>query len=215
MNSGVLTGSSAIIPENKVLKNTFILLAATFAFSAIMAGLAMAMGISMINPWIMLGVYIGLLVLLHFNQNNGLGVLLCFAITGWLGFALGPVLSAILAVKPTVVLSAFTMATIMFVGLSAYAAISKKDFSFMGGFLAIGLLVAFIAGLIAMFFEIAVLSLVVSAAFVLLSGGVILWQVGNIVNGGETNYVMATVTLFVSVYNIFVSLLNLFGYSSD
>lgn len=213
MNSGVLTGSMSV--ENSVLKNTFMLLAATFAFSALMAGMAVVLGVSMINPWIMLGVYFGILILLHFNQNNGLGVLLCFALTGWLGFTLGPVLSAVLAVKPMVVLSAFIMATIMLVGLSAYAVISKRDFSFMGGFLTIGLLVAFVAGLIALFFEIAVLSLVVSAAFVVLSGGVILWQVSDIVHGGETNYVMATVTLFVSFYNIFVSLMNLLGASSD
>lgn len=213
MNSGVLTGSMPI--ENKVLKNTFMLLAATFAFSALMAGLAVALAVPMINPWLMLGVYIGIVVLLHFNQNNGLGVLLCFALTGWLGFALGPVLAGMLAIKPTVVLSAFVMATIMFVGLSAYAVISKRDFSFMGGFLTIGLLVAFVAGLIAMFFQIPLLGLAVSAAFVMLSGGLILWQVGEIVNGGETNYVMATVTLFVSFYNIFVSLMNLFSASSD
>jgi modulator of FtsH protease len=213
MNSGVLTGSMPV--ENSVLKNTFMLLAATFAFSALMAGMAVMLGVSMINPWIMLGVYFGILILLHFNQNNGLGVLLCFALTGWLGFTLGPVLSVMLAVKPMVVFSAFVMATIMLGGLSAYAVISKRDFSFMGGFLTIGLLVAFVAGLIALFFDIAILSLVVSAAFVVLSGGVILWQVSDIVHGGETNYVMATVTLFVSFYNIFVSLMNLFGASSD
>lgn len=213
MNSGVLTGGMSL--ENKVLKNTFMLLAATFAFSALMAGLSVMFGITAFSPWITLGVYLAIVVLLHFNQNNGLGVLLCFALTGWLGFTLGPVLSAMLAVKPMVVMSAFVMATLMFVGLSSYAVISKQDFSFMGGFLTIGLLVAFVAGLIGLFFEITILSLIVSAAFVVLSGGVILWQVSDIVHGGETNYVMATVTLFVSFYNIFLSLLNLFGYNSD
>lgn len=201
--------------ENKVLQNTFMLLAATFAFSALMAVGAMVLGLGMINPWIVLGVYIALTVLLHFNVNNGFGVLLTFAITGWLGLTLGPVLSALVAVKPFVVFNAFMMATFMFIGLSAYALVSKKDFSFMGGFLTIGILVAFVAGLVAMFFEIAILSLIVSAAFVILSGGMILWQVSNIVNGGETNYVVATVTLFASFYNLFVSFMNLFGYSSD
>lgn len=216
MNS-VLTGgiSGGLSVQNKVLKNTFLLLAATFAFSALMAGIAMAMGVAAMNPWITLGVYIAILVALHFNANNGFGVLLTFALTGWLGFTLGPLLSAMIAVKPMVVFSAFVMATLMFVGLSGYAIASKRDFSFMGGFLTIGILVAFVAGLIALFFEITILSLMVSAAFVVLSGGVILWQVGDIVNGGETNYVLATVTLFASFYNIFVSLLNLFGYSSD
>lgn len=214
MNSSVLSTDGLSI-ENKVLKNTFMLLAATFAFSALAAGTAMFLGIAAINVWVVLGVYIAILVALHFNQTNGFGVLLVFALTGWLGFTLGPILSMIIAVKPTVVISAFIMATAMFIGLSGYAIVSKRDFSFMAGFLTVGLIVAFIAGLIAMFFQIAVLSLMVSAAFVVLSGGVILWQVGDIVNGGETNYIMATVTLFVSFYNIFSSLLNLFGYNSD
>jgi modulator of FtsH protease len=213
MNSAVFTDSMPV--QNNVLKNTFMLLAATFAFSALMAGAAMMLGLSVMNPWITLGVYIAILVLLHFNQNNGFGVLLTFALTGWLGFTLGPILSAVIAVKPMVVFSAFVMATLMFVGLSGYAIASKRDFSFMGGFLTIGLLVAFVAGLIALFFEIAMLSLFVSAAFVILSGGMILWQVSDIVNGGENNYVVATVTLFASFYNIFVSLINLFGYNSD
>lgn len=217
MNGSVLTDGNlgGLSVQNSVLKNTFLLLAATFAFSAFMAIIAMVAGISVMNPWITLGVYIAILVALHFNANNGFGVLLTFALTGWLGFTLGPILSAMIAVKPMVVFSAFVMASLMFVGLSAYALISKRDFSFMGGFLMIGLLVAFVASLIALFFEIAVLSLIVSAAFVILSGGVILWQVSSIVNGGETNYVMATVTLFASFYNIFVSLMQLFGYNSD
>jgi modulator of FtsH protease len=201
--------------KNKVLKNTFMLLAATFAFSALMAFVAIALAVPAINVWITLGVYIAIVALLHFNANNGLGVLLAFALTGWLGFTLGPVLSVMLAIKPAVVVNAFVMATVMLLGLSAYAVSSKKDFSFMGGFLTIGILVAFVAGLAAIFFKIALLSLMVSAAFVVLSGGMILWQVSNIVNGGETNYVLAAVSLFASFYNIFVSLMNLFGYNSD
>lgn len=191
------------------------LLSATGVFSVLMAAIAIMLGVASLGPWITLGVYIALLFGLHFNQNNGLGVLFCFAITGWLGFTAAPMLSAMLAVNPAVVLSAFFMASVMFAGLSGYAIISKRDFSFMGGFLTIGIIVAFVAGLIAMFFNLPVLSLLVSAAFVVLSGGVILWQVGDIVNGGETNYVMATVTLFVSFYNIFMSLINLFGYNTD
>jgi len=201
--------------ETSVLKNTFMLLAAMFAFSALAAGGAMAAGLAIMNPWLMLGVYIVILIALHFNANNGLGVLLAFALTGWLGFTAGPIVGMILAVKPGVVLAAFSMASAMLVGLSAYAAISKQNFGFMGGFLTIGILVAFVASLIALFFQITILSLIVSGAFVVLSGGVILWQVSEIVHGGETNYVMAAVTLFVSFFNIFMSLLNLFGYGTD
>jgi modulator of FtsH protease len=149
--------------QNNVLKNTFMLLSATFAFSAIMAYIAIALSVPFIGPWITLGVYIAILVGLHFNQNNGFAVLFCFALTGWLGFTAGPILAAVMAVKPGVVFSAFTLATIMFLGLSAYAAISKRDFSFMGSFLTIGILVAFVAGLIAMFFSLPMLGLLVSA----------------------------------------------------
>lgn len=212
MNS-ITAGSLSV--ENAVLKNTFMLLAATFAFSALAAFMAIMLAVPFLGPWVTLGVYVAILIGLHFNANNGLGVLLCFALTGWLGFTLGPVLSVMLAVKPMVVLSAFAMATTMFVGLSGYALVTRRDFSYMSSFLTVGILVAFVAGLIAIFFSLPLLSLLVSAAFVILSSGVILWQVGEIVNGGETNYVLATVTLFVSFYNIFSSLLHIFGYNSD
>lgn len=207
--------SSSPSSEYVVLKNTFILLAATFAFSAIMAGIAIFTGMSSINLLLTLGVYLAILFALHFNANNGFGVLLTFALTGWLGFTLGPILSSMFAINPMVVLSAFVMATAMFLGLSGFAIATKKDFSYMGGFLTVGILVAFVAGLIALFFKVAILSLLVSVAFVILSSGIILWQVSDIVNGGETNYVLATVTLFASFYNIFLSLLNLSGYSTD
>jgi modulator of FtsH protease len=201
--------------ESSVLKNTFMLLAAMFAFSALAAGAAMAAGLAIMNPWLMLGVYIAILIGLHFNANSGLGVVLSFALTGWLGFTAGPIVAMYLSAKPGVVLAAFTMASVMLLGLSAYAAISKQNFGFMGGFLTIGLLVAFVASLIALFFQITVLSLIVSGVFVVLSGGVILYQVSEIVHGGETNYVLAAVTLFVSFFNIFTSLLNLLGFNTD
>lgn len=217
MNS-VLTGASLpsnSISCNSVLKNTFMLLAATFAFSTITGMAAILFAVPYLGPWVTLGVYMGILFLLHMNANNGLGVMLCFALTGWLGLTLGPILSSLLVVNPMVVVSSFTLATMMFVGLSAYALISKKDFSYMGAFLTTGLLIAFIAGLVAIFLKVTILSLMVSAAFVILSSGVILWQVSQIVNGGETNYVLATVTLFVSFYNIFLSLINILGFGSD
>jgi modulator of FtsH protease len=168
-----------------------------------------------LGPWVTLGVYIAILVLLHFNANNGFGLLLSFVLTGWLGLTAGPIIAAVAAVSPFVVINAFVMAAVMLIGLSAYAVISGRDFSFMGGFLTIGILVAFVAGLVAIFFQITALSLLVSAAFVVLSGGLILWQVSDIVHGGETNYVLAAVTLYVSFYNIFMSLIQLFGYNNE
>ena len=207
----VTTVLNRALESNKMLKNTFMLLAATLGFSALAAFGAMAAGIAVLNPWLVLGVYIAILVALHFKQNSALAIPICFALTGWLGFTLGPILAAVIAVNSMVVINALALTTLMFVGLSFYAIASKKDFSFLGGFLTVGILVAFVAGLAAMFFQIPLLGLAVSFAFVLLSSGVILWQISNIIHGGETNYVMATVTLYVSIYNIFVSLLSIFG----
>jgi modulator of FtsH protease len=201
--------------ENKVLKNTFLLLALTMAFSALTAFTAIALAMSPLSIWVTLGVYIAILVMLNINANNGLGLVFSFVLTGWLGLTAGPIISIVASVSPMVIINAFIMASIMLVGLSAYAVISGKDFSFMGGFLTIGILVAFVAGLAALFFKITALSLLVSAAFIMLSGGLILWQVSSIVNGGETNYVLAAVTLYVSFYNIFLSLIQLLGYNND
>jgi modulator of FtsH protease len=201
--------------ENKVLKNTFLLLALTMAFSALTAFTAIALAMSPLSIWVTLGVYIAILVMLNINANNGLGLVFSFVLTGWLGLTAGPIISIVTSVSPMVIINAFIMASIMLVGLSAYAVISGKDFSFMGGFLTIGILVAFVAGLAALFFKITALSLLVSAAFIMLSGGLILWQVSSIVNGGETNYVLAAVTLYVSFYNIFLSLIQLLGYNND
>jgi modulator of FtsH protease len=190
-------------------------LALTIAFSAMMAYGAIALAMPFMGPWITLGVYFVILLLLHFNADNGFGLALSFALTGWLGLTAGPIIGMVLAVNPMVVVNALATATVMLVGLSAYATYSGKDFSFMGGFLTIGILVAFVTGIVAMIFQLPLLSLFVSGAFVLLSGGLILWQVSDIVNGGETNYVLAAVTLYVSFYNIFMSLMHIFSGFDD
>jgi len=144
-------------------------------------------------------------------------VALVFALTGFMGYTLGPIISRYLGMPngAEIVMQAMAGTAVIFVGLSAYALTTKKDFSFMGGFLMVGILVAFVAGLAAMFFEIPALSLTVSAAFVLLMSGLILYETSNIIHGGETNYVMATVTLFVSIFNLFTSLLHLLGFANN
>ena len=136
-----------------------------------------------------------------------------FALTGFMGYTLGPILNMYLSLPNggQLVMTAMGMTGFVFVGLSAFALTTKKDFGFLGKTLFIGILVAFVAGLIAVFFEIPALSLAVSAMFVLLMSGLILWQTSEIIHGGETNYIMATVTLFVSIYNLFLSLLQLLG----
>ena len=193
------------------------LLSLTLAFSALSAGVSMALGLP--HPGLILTLvgYFGLLFLTTKFRNSGLGILFVFALTGFMGYTLGPIISAYLSLPngSQIVMQAMGGTAAIFLGLSAYALTTKKDFSFMGGFLMVGILVAFLAGLGAIFFSIPALSLTVSAAFVLLMSGLILYETSNIIHGGETNYVMATVTLFVSIFNLFTSLLHLLGFASN
>jgi modulator of FtsH protease len=157
--------------------------------------------------------YFGLLFLTSRFRNSGLGLAMVFALTGFMGYTLGPLLNAYLSLPngPQLVMTALGGTGVVFLGLSGYALVSRKDFSFMGGFLMVGILVAFMAGLAAMFFDMPGLSLAVSSMFVLLMAGLILYETSNIIHGGETNYIMATVTLYVAIYNLFTSLLHLLG----
>jgi modulator of FtsH protease len=157
--------------------------------------------------------YFGLLFLVHKLANRPAGIAAVFALTGFMGYTLGPILSAYLKLPngPEIIFQAFAGTAVIFLALAAYASTTKRDLSFLGGFLFVGILVAFLAGLAAIFFEIPALSLTVSAAFVLLMAGFILFEVNQIVRGGETNYILATVALFVSIYNLFTSLLHLLG----
>ena len=161
--------------------------------------------------------FFGLLFLTTKLRDSGWGVLSVFGLTGFMGYTLGPILGQHLALPNghQVVMMAMGGTAAIFLALSAYALVTRKDFSFMGGFLLAGIVVAFLAGLGALFFDVPALSLTVSAAFVLLMGGLILFETSRIVHGGETNYVMATVSLYVSIYNLFVSLLALFGFGSS
>jgi modulator of FtsH protease len=208
---------ASVLSTNRVIRNTYMLLSLTLAFSALTAGLSMALGLPHPGLIITLVGYFGLLFLTTKFRDSGLGVLFVFALTGFMGFTLGPIISKYLAMPNghQVVMQAMGGTAAIFLGLSAYALTSRKDFSFMGGFLMVGILVAFLAGLGAVFFEMPGLSLAVSAMFVLLMSGLILYETSNIIHGGETNYVMATVTLYVSIYNLFTSLLHLLGVMND
>ncbi len=200
----------------KVLRNTWNLLAMTLLFSAGMAYVAMA------NDWpypgllVTLGGYFGLLFLTMALRNSAWGLLSVFALTGFMGLTFGPIVNSYLTVFSNgheLVIAAFGATAISFVGLSAFAVTTKRDFSFLGPFLFVGILVAFLAGLGAIFFEMSSLGLAVSAMFAILMCGLILFQTQQIVRGGERNYIMATVTLFVSIYNLFSSLLHLLGFA--
>lgn len=214
----VVRSQQSVLQTNKLLRNTYALLAMTLGFSAVTAGISMAFNLPHPGIIITLIGYFGLLFLTAKLRNSVWGLASVFALTGFMGFTLGPIISAYLSMPngSQIVMQALGGTGIIFLALSAYAIKSEKDFSFMGGFLFVGILVAFLAGLAAIFFEMPGLSLAVSAMFVLLMSGLILWETSNIIHGGETNYIMATVTLYVSIYNLFTSLLHLLGaFSGD
>jgi len=203
------------IAQHKILRNTYTLLAMTLLFSAIMASFSMVMNLPHPGMLITIVGYFGLLFLTHKYKNHPLGLVFVFALTGFMGITLGPILNNYWSMAPQIVMKALGLTAIVFFGLSAYAIKTKKNFSFLGSFLFIGILVAFVCGLAAIFLEIPALSLAVSAMFVLLMSGLILYQTSEIIHGGETNYISATVTLYVSIYNLFTSLLHMFGFAQS
>jgi len=220
MNSSISNTISrsqdSILASNRVIRNTYALLSMTLLFSALTAAVSMTLNLPHPGLLITLVGYFGLLYLTSRFRNQALGLVFVFALTGFMGFTLGPIVNAYLSMANggQVVMLAMGTTGITFLGLSAFVLTTRKDFSFMGGFLMAGILVAFLAGLGAIFFEVPALSLVVSSAFVLLMAGLILYETSNIIHGGETNYIMATVTLFVSIFNLFTSLMHLFGFMS-
>ncbi len=207
---------AAVLNTNKVVRNTYMLLSMTLVFSALTAAGSMALNLPHPGILLTLAGYFGLLFLTSKFRDSATGLVCVFALTGFMGYTLGPILNAYLAVPngSQVVMTAMGATGVIFMALSGYALTTRKDFSFMGGFLMAGILVAFLAGLGAFFFEMPGLSLAVSSMFVLLMAGLILYETSNIIHGGETNYIMATVTLFVAIFNLFTSLLHLLGFMS-
>ena len=215
-NQATITASrsqTSTLATNKVIRNTYMLLSMTLLFSALTAGVSMALNLPHPGLLLTLGGYFGLLFLTARFRDGALGLAFVFALTGFMGYTLGPILNAYLALPNggQIVMTAMSGTGVIFLGLSGYALTSRKDFSFMGGFLMTGILVAFLAGLGSVFLEMPGLSLAVSSMFVLLMAGLILYETSNIIHGGETNYIMATVTLFVAIFNLFTSLLHLLG----
>ncbi|MGB1142259.1 MAG: Bax inhibitor-1/YccA family protein [Halioglobus sp.] len=204
-------GVESALATNKVLRNTYALLSMTLLFSGLTATVSMAMNLPHPGLLITLAGYFGLLFAVTKTRNSGWGLFFVFALTGFMGLTLGPIISAYLSMPggSSIVATALGGTGLIFLALSGYALTSRKDFSFMGSFLFIGILVGFLAGLGAFFFQMPALALTVSAMFVLLMSGLILYETSNIIHGGETNYIMATVTLFVAIFNLFTSLLHL------
>ena len=214
----IARSQEAVLSTNKVIKNTYMLLSATLLFSAVTAAISVFLAVP---TWVYLVSVIGSMLLGMFvlprtaDSSTGLGVI--FAITGLLGFGLGAILTMYLSLPkgPEIVGTALGGTGVIFLGLSGYALTTRKDFSFMGGFLFAGMLVVVIAMLANIFLEMPALSLAISGAIILLMSGLILFQTGQIVNGGETNYIMATYSLYLSIFNIFISLLQILGFMGD
>lgn len=208
------TTTESVLASNKVIRNTYMLLSMTLLFAAATAGAAVALKLPHPGLIITLVGYFGLLFVTTKLRDSGWGLVSIFALTGFMGYTLGPIISHYLGLPNggQTVMMAMAGTAAIFIGLSGYTLTTRKDFSFMGGFLMVGILVAFLAVLGAVFLEMPSLSLAISAMFVLLMSGLILYQTSSIIHGGETNYVMATVTLFVSLFNLFTSLLQLLGF---
>ena len=214
VNYSAARSTESVLATNKLIKNTYMLLSLTLLFSALTAGMSMVFNLPHPGMIITLVGYFGLLWATNKFANSGWGLLFVFLLTGFMGLTLGPIISAYIQAFSNggeLVMMAMGGTGVIFLGLSGYALTSRKDFSFMGGFLMVGILVAFLAGIGAAIFSIPALSLAVSAMFVLLMSGLILYQTSQIVHGYETNYILATVTLYVSIYNLFLSLLQLLG----
>lgn len=218
MNTNISTQTRRIA-INTVLKNTYQLLSATLFFSGLMAYLSLSLNLPHFGLLITLGGYFGLLFLVSKFKNSALGLLAVFALTGFMGLTLGPMIGAYISAfsNGTELVAMAAVGTAMiFLSLSWYVIVSGKDFSFMGGMLMVGLVTMVLALIANYFLQMPLLSLTLSALIILLMSGFILFETSNIIHGGETNYIMATVSLFVSIFNIFVHLLSLLGvFSGD
>jgi modulator of FtsH protease len=206
-----ITGLDSVLSTNKVLKNTYMLLGMTLTFSAVTASVSMAMGLSHGAGLILMLVGFGLLFVVNRMADTSKGLIAIFAFTGVMGASIGPMLNYYLALPngPGLVMQALGGTALVFFGLSAYALTTRKDFSYMGGFLFVGLLVAVVASIANIFLGIPALSLTISAAIVMIMSGLILFDTSRIINGGETNYIRATVSLYLDIYNLFIHLLHL------
>jgi len=201
---------------SRVLRNTYSLLALTLAFSGVMAFVAQQMNVRYPNVFVVLIGFYGLFFLTNKLRDSAWGLVSTFALTGFMGFLLGPILNRYLGMQggAEIVSSAFAMTALVFGGLSAYVLITRKDMSFLSGFITAGFFVLLGATLASIFFQISGLQLAISAGFVLFSSVCILFQTSAIIHGGERNYIMATISLYVSIYNLFISLLQIFGIMS-
>lgn len=204
--------SGIVIQTNSVIRNTYILLSMTLLFSAFTAWLAMVTNAAPMG-FVVLPIYIGLLFLTQSLRNSVWGIASIFAFTGFMGYTLGPILNFTIQGfnnGTQMIMTSLGLTGLIFFALSGYALTTRKDFSYLGGFLFVVATIGMMASIVGLFFPVPLLYLGVSSAFVLIASGMILFQTSQLINGGERNYIMATISLYVSIYNLFISLLQLF-----
>lgn len=207
-----------IIDGKKILRNTYILLSSTLIFSVMTAMISIMTHAKPLHWSINIGTYFFLLYAVNKMRNSTWGILLVFILTGFLGYTLGPMLNLYLSIPDgtKIIITTLGSTGCIFLTLSAYTFYSRKNLSFMGGFLTTGIFIIILLGLCAAFFQIHTMSLVVSGLSILLMSGFILWQTSEIIHGGESNYIIATVNLYITLFNLFINLLQIFGiYSND
>lgn len=212
LENAVSRAPESILQTNKLIKNTYILLSMTLLFAAFTAFVSVAAGIGQGIGLVSSIIAIGMLwFVLPKTANSGAGIPVIFGITGLFGFGLGPILSYYLSVNPSIVMTALGGTGAIFLGLSGYALTTRKDFSFLGGFVMVGMLVVLGAAILNIFLNVPALFLAINAAVILIMSAFILWETSSLVNGGETNYIMAAAGLFLSILNMFQALLHLLG----
>jgi len=200
---------------NRVLRNTYLLLSLTLLFSAATATIAIMTNARPVGLVMLLVGMFGLYFLTSALRKSAWGILAVLLYTGFMGYVLGPILNSYIhnfSNGSEIIMTSLGATGVIFLGLSSYVLVSRKDFSYMGGMLASAILVAFMAGLAAIIFHLPMLNLLVSGAFALLASGFILYTTSRIINGGERNYIMATISLYIAIFNLFVSLLRILSF---
>ena len=206
--------AESVLTTNRVLRNTYALLSLTLLFSSVTAGVSMAIHAPPMAYLLSIGAsFLLLWLVLPRTENSSAGIWVVFAVTGLLGFGLGPILNLYMALAngPQLIMTALGGTGVIFLGLSGYVLTTRKDFSFLGGFLFVGFVVVLLAALANIFLQIPAMSLALSSAVILIMSGFILFDTSRIIHGGETNYIRATVGLYLNIYNIFINLLSLLG----
>ncbi len=215
-SSAVVRTQESVLATNTVVRNTYILLSLTLLFSAVTAGIAMVTNAPNLGLFTLIG-YFGLLFATQATRNSGLGIFFVFALTGFMGYTLGPLLNAFMQMQngTQLIMTALGGTGIIFLALSAYALTTRKDFSYMTGFMMAASLVLLVGIVANIFLKIAMLQLLIAGGFMIFSSAMILYETSNIIHGGERNYIMATVSLYLAIYNLFISLLQILSFFSN